>query len=199
MEVSAKEVFGIKFPSTEQIKFEEKFEVIRDFSYNYAESMIAVSKETCHHDENGLTFDYNYAVKAIPWREQETLKIGVIYMLYLVPTFESMCEESQVDACNYGNGWGERTTIADLIDSAKCVVIATEEVDGAREVDNDKLDSIASLLWTIDRQKGLYLGQPKNLLGTTGWEYLDEFVNGVDAISATMQRYESKKAAEANK
>lgn len=39
MEVSAKEVFGIKFPSIEQIKFEENFEVIRDFNYNYDESM----------------------------------------------------------------------------------------------------------------------------------------------------------------
>lgn len=195
MEVSAKEVFGIKFPSIEQIKFEEKFEVIRDFNYNYDESMLAVSKEDFHHDEEGLTFAYNYAIKVTPWCDKETLKIGVIYRLYLVPTFESLCEESQVDACNYGNGWGERATIDDLIGSGKGVVIATEEVDGAREVDNDKLDSIASVINSIDQLKGFYLVQPRNLLGTTGWEYLDEFVNGVDAITTTMQRYEAEKAA----
>jgi hypothetical protein len=41
--------------------------------------------------------------------------------------------------------------------------------------------------------RGLYLDKAQNRLGSTGWDMLDDYINGNDFLKATLDRYDSSK------
>ena len=54
---------------------------------------------------------------------------------------------------------------------------------------NPKYDEAASVVNNMNAMRGFYLDKPWNMIGSTGWDILNELVgNGKDFISAALDR-----------
>lgn len=190
-------IFGVHTDQT--VNFADKFDCIYEDCGAYYET-----KETYQHREDGLNFDYKYCVEIIDFEEccggeEMHNKYGI--ELTLVPVFKSLCKEKQTsvmeccgveeDAVNsmdirqYGLGVqvGYEEVVASANDlSSGCF----EESDKFKE----RLTDIASVFETIDALRGFYLDKTMNLIGTTGWDLLNDCINGKDFIKATLAKYE---------
>lgn len=49
------------------------------------------------------------------------------------------------------------------------------------------LDKIASVCGNIDSLRGFYLDKPQNRIGTSGWDMLDDYINGKSFLSKVGQ------------
>lgn len=170
--------------------FENEFETIYDDCSSFHQS-----KEVFEHDADGdLRFKYRLCVNVVDLEEyDETAAGNALVELQLVPTFESLHETkrtSVLDCCGMEAGecgcydvsqCGCEVTLA----SCEC---AMEEVPA-------KLEAIANTYRTVNSLRGFYLDKYVNRIGTTGWDLLRDFVNGVDFVQAAFSRYKTYGAA----
>ena len=179
-------------------KFSELFEE----EYNDDGRMVAVSKETFHHDDNPLSFDYKYVVEVFDMRafvgEDEAPEDNMVINLYLMPTPESLCKEIQhnILSCNgnddvssiwyddmisYGgcgvimesNSWHAEGDLCDVTDDPKCV---------------ETLDAMATVLSFIDGMRGFYIDRCWNRIGSTGWDTLEHAIHDEDWLKPALNR-----------
>jgi hypothetical protein len=184
------EIFGI---STDMdIKFDEKFEVI----YDSGETMIAQSKETFTHEEEGLNFKYKYVIEVADgntWDGENNYYIE----LSVVPTFDSLCNKKKeylldsacVEECD--------VNIYDVFNEGYSLFIGYEKyptndipMDEHKEV-TSALDSIASVFETINAIRGFYFDKYVNRIGNTGWDFLNDFINDIPFIDSLNKRVEA--------
>ena len=177
-----KKVFGISFKSQDLKNVEDLFDVVREFDSYYDEPFIAVSKETFRHEfeDEDLKFSYKYAIEVQPCEG------NVFYSLYLVPTFDSLCKSKQESIAEYAD---IEPTIEDILSYGISVLMGHEMVESTDTIDMDKVNCIASVLWSIDGLRGFNLDAYKNRIGTTGWDLLNDYILGIDAIQTTLARY----------
>ena len=186
------EIFGI---STDMdIKFDEKFEVI----YNDSERMVAQSKETFTHDEDGLTFNYKYVIEVINGGA-----CGVEDKYYvelsIVPTYDSLGKQHKKSVLSYACVDECDVNIYDVFDyglslSIGCVKLPINNTP----MDEHKkligtLDSIASVFEAINAMRGFYFDRYINRVGNTGWDFLNDFINDVPFMDSLNKRMRQEK------
>lgn len=175
-----KSVFGITTSTI--INWEDKFDAI----ITETEDGFYQSKEEFVHKEDGLTFKYRMCI-------EYTLCEGeMFYQLQLVPSPSSLYPtklESVCDCC------GRDTDECDYYDVASYgdyVPLGTESIDEDKlnnETDKQMLDLIASVFETINSLRGFYLDKPYNAIGTSGWDLLEDFINGENFIQKTLKKW----------
>lgn len=182
------EIFGI---STDMdIKFAEKFDVI----YDDSERMVAQSKETFTHNENGLTFNYKYVIEVIngnTWNGKDTYYVE----LSVVPEYDSLGKQHKnsvllfegVDECD--------VNIFDVLNDGLSLSIGCEKLPTNNTPMNEHeevmgaLDSIASVFETINAMRGFYFDKYVNRIGNTGWDFLNDFINDIPFMDSLMKRH----------
>ena len=180
-----KSIFGIT-PSNLTNKFTDHFDVVYDDDH-----FQAVSKKVFKHDDEGLTFEYQYVVSILDTATFDDGERQTLLSLDLVPCFDSLHENSKdsvLSACGYN------TTI-DVADYGFCVPIGydTMPIDDDYLFENDeRLDLIASVYEDIDRLRGFYLDKPINRLGTTGWDCIDSAINHTDMFANALKKSKHK-------
>lgn len=177
------------------------WEEIFEESYNDDGSVILVSKETFHHEEEGLSFDYKYLMNII---DMSIATCGDIYCidmsLKMMPEFKCWCEKELLDAARM-IGYEEHSIEeiikylmpSDALSAGNCITMMSEQVyydseeneDGFYDpLDNEevskKLNVAASLVQAVDGLKGFYLDKGWNHIGTNGWDVLNHVIKGED-------------------
>ena len=185
------EIFGWSFDH-ETKKVDDLFDCIRDAD----DEVIFATKETYEHREEGLNFDYKFAIRAENAYEMtgEPEDENMWHLeLMLVPTVDSLLPNKQKELQDMVGEDGEPNLI-DLIDDGSFVEFAFEAVKidldkGYDAVMNPKYDEVASVIDNMNAMRGFYLDKSQNKIGTTGWDILNSLVgDGKDFISAAFDR-----------
>ena len=185
------EIFGWSFDH-EPKKLDDLFDCVRDAD----DEVIYESKQTYEHREEGLNFDYKFVIRAKDAYELtgEPDDENVWHMeMLLVPTIDSLLPKKQKALQDMvGEGW--EPNLIDLIDEGYYVQIGFEAVkvdpaEGYDAVMNPKYDEAASVVDNMNAMRGFYLDKPLNMIGSTGWDILNELVgNGKSFITAALDR-----------
>lgn len=190
------EIFGIS-TNDDTNAFEDVFEEVYD---NDCEAYYQ-SKKTYQHREEGLNFDYKYVVEVDDIDEltgEDTGEYGIT--LLMVPTFKTLCEKKQksiAEDCE-----DREPDICDCVLYGTSIVLGSENVKHDNkpmdecEVLQNKLRGIANVVECIDGLRGFYLDKYVNMIGTTGWDLLHDYINGKDFVQATFARHESERQEE---
>lgn len=181
------EIFGWSFDH-EPKKLDDLFDCVRDAD----DEVIFATKETYEHREEGLNFDYKFVIRAenayeLTGEPEDEDKWHLEVML--VPTVDSLLPNKREDTID-----GEDCTFIDLIDEGYYVQFGFETVkvdpaEGYDAVMNPKYDEAASVIDNMNAMRGFYLDKPLNMIGSTGWDILNELVgNGKSFITAALDR-----------
>ena len=153
---------------------DNSFDCILDDS----ERMEFLSKNEYHHTDDGLNFDYRYLITANLYADYDEDDKDAWYVtLHLVPSPQSLCDEKAESVCNCcGVDRGELTH-SDINDYGCVVDVASDKTS---EQDPQQLiDLAATIAPMVDGLRGFFLDKRVNLIGTTGWDILQNCVNGV--------------------
>lgn len=173
-------------------KLDDLFDCVRDADGE----VIYESKQTYEHREEGLNFGYKFVIRAEDAYELtgEPDDENVWYMeMLLVPTIDSLLPKKQKALQDMVGEDGE-PNIIDLIDEGSYVQFGFEAVKvdpdkGYDAVMNPKYDDAASVVNNMNAMRGFYLDKPWNMIGSTGWDILNELVgNGKSFIMAALER-----------
>lgn len=173
-------------------KLDDLFDCVRDADGD----VIYESKQTYEHREEGLNFGYKFVIRAEDAYELtgEPDDENVWYMeMLLVPTIDSLLPKKQKALQDMVGEDGE-PNIIDLIDEGSYVQFGFEAVKvdpdkGYDAVMNPKYDDAASVVNNMNAMRGFYLDKPWNMIGSTGWDILNELVgNGKSFIMAALER-----------
>lgn len=137
-------------------------------------------------DEDEPRFDYKYVATA-DWTED-----GILYALYLVPTGEWLCEKKRKSVADFVGRDENEIDVCDIQSYGLSILCGSELIKGLEEVDESVFDRIASVVDFYDRTLGYTLDKYVNRIGTTGWDILDDALNGVDFVKATLDRYKKE-------
>ena len=175
-------VFGIS--GDKQFKVEDLFEV----QYDETDMFFAYSKETFTHDfeEDNLNFKYKYVIEA------DYCDGDIYYALYLVPMPDSLYKDKLESVLASFDIDAEDCSIYDVRSYGLGILFGSTKTDG-ENVNEDTIDAIANAMPTMDRLRGFYLDNIQNLIGNSGWDYLNEYINGIDATKVALDRYKTDK------
>lgn len=186
--------------------WKEKFDEL----YNDDGQAVFVSKNVFHHEDE-MSFDYRYIINAIDMYSATGWAEGSNYIsirLYIMPEVSYWSDKALKDAAKL-NGWENESIDAlkemlnaqDAISCGYIILCGDDAVyfdekeyeDGFYDVlDNpeviEKMNVIASAMEMIDACRGYAIDAAWNLLGTTGWDTLEEVLKGKDAIYASINR-----------
>lgn len=165
-------IFGISFDGKLTNVYDKFNEVFFESDNSFFESKQTFTLK----EEDGLTFNYKYVIEGV-WCDDK-----IFYTLALVPCANSLDNgmRSKVASCS-GVEEDEITTY-DIFSYGCNVSFGTKVVD-SNYTNIMIFDMISSVVDVIDSLRGFYLDKPTNRLGTTGWELLDYFINGIDYVN----------------
>lgn len=165
-------IFGFELKS-DVINVNDKFDVMWGDNDDF---IFYESKETFHHKEEGLTFDYKYVIVG------EYCEGKMHYTLYLVPCANSLGEEKRksVAACS---GIGVEDIETYDIWSYGCNILMGSESEEGETFNNEYFDLIASVFEIVDSMRGFFLDRYVNRIGNNDWDMLNDFVNDVPFLS----------------
>lgn len=134
-----------------------------------------ITKETFHHKERGLSFDYKFVLEEM----EDTCGYPLFYSLIMVISPKSMCKAMKDKLLEYIDC--EELSAVDLnYMDAKDNMIGTINIMqmGCNYADEATIkevrDSAASVLETIVALRGFYLDKLQNRIGTIGWDIVKE-------------------------
>ena len=184
-------VFGISFQDSSLIDVESKFNLEREMD-DYDDTTFYLSNEVYHHDQDPeFKFDYQYGIEAYRYEDEEDNSIHTFYTLYMIPTFSSLSKKRQNDVIESSGVDDPNTmTTMDVFDYGISLVFAREDTIG--EYDKSIMDKIASIVDNIDSLRGFYLDKAQNRIGTDGWMMLDDYINDVDFVKATLEKFKDR-------
>lgn len=187
-------IFGVTIDALTD-RLSDHFDEVLNDAYS---QMFYQSKRVFKHEEEGLNFNYRYCIEVInmdAWTGDDSGEAMI--MLKMVPELDSLCgkmRNSVLESCgleaddctsfdvsSYGCNIGFGDCTVDLGDNCMCMDECPELLE--------KLDTIASVFEPIDSLRGFYLDRAVNRIGTTGWDMLDDFINGKDFLQATLSRH----------
>lgn len=172
------------------------------------DSKFYVTKKTYQHREDVIEFDYKYLIEVMDMRCYDESPAPAIVSLYLVPTFDSWKAKDiedfrtfiGLDEEDFATDKASDTLYSDVPSYGHNLLMGSDKVDDL--ADEETLDServmemvhsCANILMSVDGLLGFYLDRPQNRLGTSGWDYLKEWLtDGYDALKATIERYSAK-------
>ena len=180
-------VFGISFPDSSLIDIESQFNLEREMD-EYDDVTFYLSKNVYNYDyDPHIKFDYRYGIEAYKYEDEDDHSIHTFYTLYMIPTFSSLSDNRQNNVIE-SSGVDEPNTM-DVFDYGISLVFAREDTIG--EYDKSIMDKIASVVDSIDRLFGFYLDKPQDRIGTDGWMMLDDYINDVEFVKATLEKFKS--------
>lgn len=199
--------------TAEQLKdWEQAFDV----EYNDDGELILASKETFKHDEpeSNLVFEYKYCIDVmdIYSRTGDSSCNNIVMNMYLIP-LAKYWNDKAIESVKRMNGWDDYSDeqcmneicMSDAIQNGSCILMEQDSVsydveendEGFYDVlDNadvvEKLNVAATIFEASDHLRGFKLDCYQNRIGSTGWDKLEEILNGKDAIQAALERYKEE-------
>ena len=203
--------YGLKFGSVSAMEKDRKnwLDFFEEF-YNDDGELVAFSKEVYEHGfdfEDYYKFKYKLCISAIAMNnflaDDEEGHNDIHIELSIVPLPEYLnaevkdgiadcmgTEEIDVyDIYSYGGCPRLDHDTLTLNDDAAFYDITANE-DAVR-----MLDACATVCESINNLRGFYLDRAWNLIGSTGWDLLDNLINGKDFIQSAMDRYKDIQGA----
>ena len=174
--------FGGVSAYVEEVNVEEHFEEW----YNDDGMLYLVSKKEYEHGEDDLNFKYKYVIRVMDIANlsgEEGAPIAI--ELLLVPSPDSLCEEKRESVIeSMGN---EDIDYYDIAEYGISVRMAEEylewieedkynldEIEAVRE----KIEAVVAVYESMNSLRGFYLDRAWNMIGTTGWDTLNNAING---------------------
>ena len=158
--------------------------------YDADNEIIMLTKKTYEHREEGLNFDYKYAIKAFDMYSatgDEQFEENPFYIevcLVVSPTsldndFIESIEKSTDGYCEYQDiiqlGYGVR-------------LLYDNDLGFPVEGIEEKMYEIANLIDPLDGIRGFYLDNPINRIGSTGWDMIWNCVSNESFIKRALER-----------
>lgn len=197
--------FGaISFETAQKMDLLDKFEEL----YNDDGFAIFQSKKTYHSDDEVYKpFDYKLIIRATALGqfigEDEEGHNDVYIELSMCPLPEFLSEKAanEIKDCM----GVDELTVYDIVEYGRCpelesdTVVITDDDDAYNILDVDtakeKLDCAATAAEIFNSIRGFSLDKPWNLISNTGWDLLDELINGVDPNENIIKRLKENGAA----
>lgn len=195
--------FGaISFAAVQKMELLDKFEEL----YNDDGFAIFQSKKTYHSDDEAYKpFTYKLIIRATALGqfigESEEGHNDVHIELSMCPLPEFLSEKAANEIKD--NMGVDELTVYDIVECDSCLelesdtVIITEDDDAYDVLDIDivkeKLDCAATAAEALNSIRGFLLDKPWNLIGNTGWDLLDELIEGIDLRESSKKRLEKFK------
>jgi hypothetical protein len=189
------EIFGIRFqtPATAEVGLAKKE---LDELYDDCEGLhIYATKKTYRHEEEGFgNYNYKYVLEV---REDcagygdnlEGEGFACLYMILCPDSISKKNLKSIADSCGIEEG---DVTILDLFFDGLYAPIEDEGFEAA-DLDLDALtDAAAHAISTIDTLSGFYLDRPRNMIGTTGWDFIRHALYDENPYEAALKRYKER-------
>lgn len=188
----------------------QKEELLDKFDELYNDDGLAIfeSKKTYHSDDEGYkSFDYKLIIRVTALKqfigEDEDGHNDVHIELSMCPLPEFLSEKI---ANEIKDSMGvDKLTVYDIAEYGSCpelesdTVVITDDDDAYNVLDVDvvkeKLDCAATAAETFNSLRGFSLDKPWNLLSNTGWDLLDELIEGVDLNENIIKRLSENGAA----
>ena len=180
--------FGGVSTYLEEVNVEEHFEKY----YNKTYQVVYFSKKTFRHEEEDLTFNYKYAIVVTDVQFYSgDGDAPIVVELMLVPSFYDLTEENKESIRDY-NGYGddeisEEQMWMDVLDYSYAVKMGEKSIDNPTDDIRDGwinsepikaiLESVVAVYEAVDRMRGFYLDRAWNMIGTTGWDTLNDAIN----------------------
>lgn len=171
------EIFGIQFNEINK-KSSEVFEELE-----LGDELYYITKETYHHEEEGLTFDYKYVLVCMPTDIfTDKYPLGSYeYQLVLVPTANSLHKEKlervlDMIGCDLEDFNSNVELIPDIHSYGLSVNIGDMLVEGEHNVE-EVADKTANTIDCINSLRGFYIDKVWNAMGSTGWTTLKCAIN----------------------
>ena len=182
--------FGaVSFEAAQKIELLDKFEEL----YNDDGFAIFQSKKTYHSDDEAYKpFTYKLIIRATALGqfigESEEGHNDVHIELSMCPLPEFLSERA---ANEIKDSMGvDKLTVYDIVEYGRCpelesdTVTITDDDDAYNVLDvntvKEKIDCAATVAETLNSIRGFSLDKPWNLISNTGWDLLDELIDGVN-------------------
>lgn len=167
----------------EEVNVEEHFEEW----YNDDGMLYLVSKKEYEHGEHGeddLNFKYKYVIRVMDianFSGDEEAPIAI--ELLLVPSPESLCEEVRESVKDStGNEEIDYYDVSEYGISVRMGDDYIEGIEGDRyyldeiEAVREKIEAVVAVYEAVDSMRGFYLDRAWNMVGTTGWDTLNNAI-----------------------
>lgn len=171
------EIFGIQFNEINK-KSSEVFEELE-----LGDELYYITKETYHHEEEGLTFDYKYVLVCVPCDvyTDEFPEGSYEYQLVLVPMANSLHKEKlesvldmigcDLEDIDLTNEYELDRILPDIHSYGLSVNIGDMLVEGEHNIE-EVADKTANTIDCINSLRGFYIDKVWNAMGSTGWTTL---------------------------
>lgn len=193
--------FGsVSFAAAQKEELLDKFDEL----YNDDGFAIFESKKTYHSDdEDYKPFDYKLVIRATALGqfigEGEDGHNDVHIELSMCPLPEFLSEKI---ANEIKDSMGvDKLTVYDIAEYGSCpelesdTIVITDDDDAYNVLDvnviKEKLDCAATAAETFNSLRGFSLDKPWNLLSNTGWDLLDEMIEGIDLSENIIKRFKN--------
>lgn len=197
--------FGaISFETAQKKDLLNKFEEL----YNDDGFAIFQSKKTYHSDDEVYKpFDYKLIIRAtalgqfIGEDEEGHNDVHIELSMCPLPEFLSEKAANEIKDCM----GVDELTVYDIVEYGRCPelesdkVVITDDDDAYNVLDvniaKEKLDCAATAAEVLNSIRGFSLDKPWNLISNTGWDLLDELIDGVDPNENIIKRLKENGAA----
>lgn len=193
--------FGsVSFAAAQKEELLDKFDEL----YNDDGFAIFESNKTYHSDdEDYKSFDYKLIIRATALKqfigEDEDGHNDVHIELSMCPLPEFLSEKI---ANEIKDSMGvDKLTVYDIAEYGSCpelesdTIVITDDDDAYNVLDvnviKEKLDCAATAAETFNSLRGFSLDKPWNLLSNTGWDLLDEMIEGIDLSENIIKRFKN--------
>lgn len=179
------EFLDIEFSKDQLVNWREHFDILQEY-----DDLHLVSKKVYEHGEdNGVfnNFKYRFVIVVsgpdhgltVEDEEEGTVE-GELYSCYLMPDMDYI-HESKVKSLQECYGLEHLTldevkkslTIADFAVEGYGVCLGEELVKATDKWNDDILNGFATALETVNAMRGFYLDRYVNMVGMTGWDFLE--------------------------
>ena len=179
--------FGGVSTYLEEVNVEEHFEE----RCNDAGYLFLLGKKEFQHEEEGLNFKYRYAIRVLDLEELSGEEgAPILIELLLVPSPESLCEKA-IEDVGESFDWGRGDLLIeckywDIAEYSYAVRMLEDSIKGVTEDKYDllelepvkaKIEALVAVYEAVDGMRGFYLDRAWNLIGTTGWDTLNNAIN----------------------
>ena len=197
--------YGLKFGSVSAMEKDRKnwLDLFEEY-YNDGGELVAFSKEVYEHGfdfEDYYQFKYRLCIKVMAMSEfiaeDEEGYNDVYFELSLVPLpeYRNPTIKDEIADCM----GVEKIDVYDIVSYGGCPYLDRDTLtlnDGVEIYDITEnedvvrmLDACATVCESINSLRGFYLDRAFNMIGSTGWDLLDNLINGEDFIQKTLDRY----------
>lgn len=147
-----------------------------DCIFDDSERVEWLSKDEYHHTEDGLNFDYRYLITANLIDDKDGNDMWYV-TLHLVPSPQSLCDEKAESVCECCGIERSELNHSDINDYGCTIDFASDKT--SEEDPQQLIDLAGTIAPMVDGLRGFFLDKRINLIGTTGWDVLQNCINGV--------------------